>query len=283
MSPTDPTPDGFSVFDYFDYRRCLDDYYRYRKSLNSRFSHRSFALKAGYKSSGLYIQLVKGKLNLTRKMLPGFIKAMALSETESEYFGLMVNFSHAQNSVARQHWFDRMVPMLPPRTKAVAMDQKKYYENWYHVAVREALAILDIGDDHGLLADFIRPPITPAQARASMELLDNLGLIKKDGKGHWRATDAIVESTPDLGPFLIHAYQESLIDLGKSALKQYERNQRNIACFTFSLSDEGHKRLSLKVDQFFKEVSELVRSDTGMNRVCQLNVQYFPMSRNPGT
>ena len=33
------------------------------------------------------------------------------------------------------------------------------------------------------------------------------------------------------------------------------------------------------VDQFFKEVSELVRSDTGMNRICQLNVQYFPQSR----
>src|SRR5882672_3467739 len=94
---------SFSVFDYFDYRRCLDDFYRYRKSLNSRFSHRSFALKAGYKSSGLFIQLVKGKLNLTRKMLPGFVKAMGLDETQGEYFGLMIQFTHAQNAVARQH------------------------------------------------------------------------------------------------------------------------------------------------------------------------------------
>jgi uncharacterized protein (TIGR02147 family) len=282
MTPAQPASATFSIFDYFDYRRCLDEYYRHRKSLNSRFSHRSFALKAGYKSSGLYIQLVKGKLNLTKKMLPGFIKAMGLEENEGEYFGHMVNFTHAQNSVARQHWFDRMVPMLPPRTKAVALDQKKYYENWYHVAVREALAILEIGDDHAALADFIRPSITPAQALYAMELLDNLGLIRKDAKGHWRANDAIVESTPDLGPMIIHAYQESLIDLGKAALKQYGRDERNIACFTFSLSDEGHKRLSLKVDQFFREVSELVRSDTGMNRICQLNVQYFPMSRAPG-
>ncbi len=277
-SNMNPARVSFSVFDYFDYRRCLDDFYRYRKSLNSRFSHRSFALKAGYKSSGLFIQLVKGKLNLTRKMLPGFVKAMGLDESQSEYFGLMVHFTHAQNTVARQHWFEKMVPLLPARTKAVALEQKRYYENWYHVAVREALSILAIDDDHSALARFIQPPITPAQALASMELLEDLGLIQKDTGGHWRATDALVESTPDLGPFLIHAYQEAFIDLGKSSLKRYGKDKRNVACFTFSLSDEGHRRLSLKVDSFFKEVSELVRSDEGMNRVCQLNIQYFPLS-----
>jgi uncharacterized protein (TIGR02147 family) len=273
---------SFSVFEYFDYRRCLDDFFRYRKSLNSRFSHRSFALKAGYKSSGLFIQLVKGKLNLTRNMLPGFVKAMGLDESQAEYFGLMVQFTHAKNAVARQYWFDKMVPLLPSRTKAVALEQKKYYENWYHVAVREALSILDVGDDHAVLARFIQPSITAEQALASMGLLESLGLIRKDGRGHWRATDALVESTPDLGPFLIHSYQASLMDLGKSALERYGRDKRNISCFTFSLSDEGHRRLSLKFDSFFKEVSDLVRSDVGMNRICQLNIQYFPLSEEKG-
>ncbi len=274
---------SFSVFDYFDYRRCLDDFYRYRKSLNSRFSHRSFALKAGYKSSGLFIQLVKGKLNLTRKMLPGFTKAMGLDETQAEYFGLMVQFTHGQNAVARQHWFDKMVPLLPARTKSVALEQKKYYENWYHVAVREALSILDVGADFHELAAFIQPSITPAEAEAAMRLLDSLGLIRIDSIGHWRATDALVESTADLGPFLIHAYQESLIELGKTSLKRYGKDKRNVSCFTFSLSEEGHRRLSLKVDSFFREVSELVRSDEGMNRVCQLNIQYFPLSGETGS
>jgi uncharacterized protein (TIGR02147 family) len=277
-APTSNPKTSFSVFDYFDYRRCLDDFYRYRKSLNSRFSHRSFALKAGYKSSGLFIQLVKGKLNLTRKMLPGFVKAMGLDDAQGEYFSLMVHFTHAQNAVARQHWFDKMVPLLPSRTKTVALDQKRYYESWYHVAVREALSILDVGVDFELLARFIKPSITVAQAGEAIRLLEELGLIRKDPNGHWRATDALVESASDLGPYLIHAFQESLIDLGKNSLQRFGKDKRNVACFTFSLSEEGHRRLSVKVDSFFREVSDLVRSDEGMNRVCQLNIQYFPLS-----
>ncbi|MDB5048640.1 MAG: hypothetical protein JWO30_1711 [Fibrobacteres bacterium] len=274
-----PTPTAFSVFDYFDYRRCLDGFYKYRKSLNSRFSHRSFALKAGYKSSGLFIQLVKGKLNLTRKMLPGFIRAMGLGGAEGEYFGLMVNFTHARNAVARQHWFQMMIPLLPSAAKTVAMEQKKYYENWYNVAIREALSILDISDDFEEIADFIQPPIAVGQARASMELLAGLGMIRRDRNGFWRGTDAILASSPDLGPFLIHSYQGSLIDLGKEALQRYERELRNVACLTFSLSEQGHQRLNLKVESFFNDVLELVRSDEGMDRVGQLNIQYFPLSK----
>ncbi|MDB5048052.1 MAG: hypothetical protein JWO30_1123 [Fibrobacteres bacterium] len=273
----------FSVFDYYDYRRCLKDYYQYRKSINSRFSYRGFATKAGYKSSGLFIELVQGKQNLTRKALPGFIRAMGLTELEAEYFEMMVHFTHAPRAVARQYWFDKMLRLLPAKAKTVTKEQEKYFGKWQHGAVCNALSILDIGEDYHNLAEFMQPAMTLGQARESIALLEGLGMIRKDDRGHWRPTEIIVEPSPDLEPSAIRSYQESVIELGKSALKTHGHNDHNLACFTISLSTEGHHRLLLKFDSFFGEVFQLVRSDKGANRVFQLNTHFFPLSKKNGS
>ena len=223
---------AFSVFDYFDYRECLARYFRYRKAMNPRFSYRVFSRRAGYKSAGMYIQIVNGKLNLTREMLSRFIKGMELQGRESEYFSLMVQFTHARTPESRQHWFEKMLPLLPRKARSLTSDQAEYYRNWYNVAVREALSVLDVGDSQADLAElaaFVQPPITPRQAAASLKLLDSLGLVRKDSDHHWRATDAVLESTPALGPFLIHPFQSALIDLGKDALPSLPRDKRNVA------------------------------------------------------
>jgi uncharacterized protein (TIGR02147 family) len=268
----------FSVYRYFDYRECLRRYFLHRKAMNPRFSYRVFAAKAGYTSSGLYIHLVKGELNLTRAMVARFIKGMDLQPREAEYFSLMVQFTHASTPEAKQHWFERMLPLLPSSSRILTQDQVEYYAKWYHVAVREALSVLDVGEDPGVLAEFLRPPITSRQAAASLKLLHSLGLIQRDGNGCWRATDAILASTPALGPVLVHPFQETMMEMAKAALKRYPREKRHISCYTFSISEEGYSRMRIKLNQFLKEVGNLVRSDQGVNRVCQFNLQLFPLS-----
>ncbi|MEO6095090.1 MAG: TIGR02147 family protein [Fibrobacteria bacterium] len=269
---------GFSIYGYFDYRECLRCHFLHRKALNRRFSYRVFAAKAGYKNPGLYIMLVKGKLNLTRNKLAMFIKGMELHPREAEYFTLMVQFTHASTPEAKQHWFEKMLPLMPPSSRILTRDQAEYYRKWYHVAVREALSVLDVGEDTSVLADFLQPPITSRQAAASLKLLHSLGLILRDGGGCWRATDAILVSTPGLGPLLIHPFQESLIDMAKAALKRYPREKRHVSCFTFSISENGNNRLRLMMEKFLHELADLVRSDQGIDRVCQFNLQLFPLS-----
>ena len=68
-----------NVFAYYNYRKYLQDYYENRKSIYRYFSYRSFAKKAGYTSSGLYLDLVKGRKSLTPQMVPKFIAALGLS------------------------------------------------------------------------------------------------------------------------------------------------------------------------------------------------------------
>lgn len=269
---------GFSIYEYFDYRECLRCYFIHRKAMNPRFSYRVFARKAGFNSSSLYLRLVEGKLNLTLDKLALFIKGMELEPREAEYFTLMVQFTHASTPEAKQHWFEKMLPLMPLSSRILTRDQAEYFQKWYHVAVREALSVLDVGKDPSVLADFLNPPITSREASASLKLLHSMGLIRRDEGGFWRATDTLLATTPALGPFLIHPFQETLMDMAKAALKRYPREKRHISCFTFSISEEGERRMRLKLNQFMKEVGNLIRSDQGMDRVCQLNFQLFPLS-----
>ena len=79
-----------NVYAYYNYRKYLQDYYDYRKSVQRYFSYRSFAKKAGYSSSGFYLDLVRGRKSLTPQMLPKFIAALGLNEKEGRYFTLMM-------------------------------------------------------------------------------------------------------------------------------------------------------------------------------------------------
>ena len=91
-----------NVFAYYNYRKYLQDYYEYRKSVQRYFSYRAFAKRAGYTSSGFYLDLVKGRKSLTPQMVPKFIHALGLSEKEGRYFSLMVDFTHAETPESKQ-------------------------------------------------------------------------------------------------------------------------------------------------------------------------------------
>ena len=54
---------------------------------------------------------------------------------------------------------------------------------------------------------------------------------------------------------------------------------RNVSCMTMSVSAQGLERIISKIDLFRKEIVDIVRSDEGESMVCELNIQFFPLSK----
>ncbi|MCK9181471.1 MAG: TIGR02147 family protein [Fibrobacteraceae bacterium] len=267
-----------NVFAYYNYRKYLQDYYEYRKSVQRYFSYRAFAKRAGYTSSGFYLDLVKGRKSLTPQMVPKFIAALGLSEKEGRYFRLMVDFTHAEKPESKQIIFDQMSALLPRTTKALSRQQQEYYKEWYDVAVREALSVLNISDNYQDLALFLNPRISVPQAKQSIALLFNLGLIEKVD-GFWRSVNKSIASGREIPALFVHDFQKNMIDLGKAAIDHYSTERRNVSCTTMSVSPMGLERIIHKIDMFRKEVVDIVRSDDKESMVCELNIQFFPLSK----
>ena len=70
-----------------------------------------------------------------------------------------------------------------------------------------------------------------------------------------------------------------MIDLGKNALDHFSVERRNVSCTTMSISPQGLERIISKIDLFRKEIVDIVRSDEGESMVCELNIQFFPVSK----
>jgi len=269
-----------NVYAYYNYRKYLQDYYEYRKSVQRYFSYRSFAKKAGYSSSGFYLDLIRGRKSLTPQMLPKFIAALGLNEREGRYFTLMVDFTHATTAASKQQIFDQMSALLPRTIKTLTKNQQEYYSKWYYVVVRESLAVLNINDKNiQELALFLNPKITLPQAKQAIQLLLNLGLVELAEDGFYRSVNKAITNGSEIAPLFVHQFQKQMIDLGKSALDHYSTERRNVSCMTMSVSAQGLERIISKIDLFRKEIVDIVRSDEGESMVCEMNIQFFPLSK----
>ncbi len=266
-----------NIFGYYNYRTFLKDYYEYRKSKNPSFSYRAFVTKAGLKSSGIYLDIVRGRRRLTINSLQSFGGAMKLDEKELRYFTLMMQFTDAKTHEAKQNIFEEMTAMLPKSKRKVTRAQRAYYENWYVIALREALSVINVDTNYQDLASFLNPRVSVAKVKHSMNLLQELDLIEKS-TGFWRSKNGRIEGD-HIDTLTMHNLQKQFIELSKESLNTFTKEKRNISGTTMSISEEGIARMIHKIDAFRSEAHELIVSDTNENQVYQLNVQFYPLSK----
>jgi uncharacterized protein (TIGR02147 family) len=213
-------------------------------------------------------------------MIPKFIEALGLNEREGRYFALMVDFTHATTASSKQQIFDQMSALLPRTIKNLTKNQQEYYSKWYYVVAREALAVLKINDKNVQeLALFLNPKISLPQAKQTIQLLLNLGLIELGEDGFYHSVNKAITNGSEIAPLFVHQFQKQMIDLGKDALDHYSTERRNVSCMTMSVSAQGLERIISKIDLFRKEIVDIVRSDEGESMVCELNIQFFPLSK----
>jgi uncharacterized protein (TIGR02147 family) len=271
---------GISVYEYMDYRAFLADYFRIRKSMSRHFSHRLFALSAGIKSSGYFSEVTGGLRNLSKGKIPGFARALDLDERERVFFERLVAFNDAKPNQAKHKLYEQVIKALPSQAQQVKLSQMEYFSNWYYAAVREALSVLSVSDDYDALAAAIHPPITPAQAKGAIRLMENLGLVARDAEGIWRAPHAsLLGKRGEASAVLMRAFQGEMIVRAREALESVPHVHRDISTLTMSVSPQAMGRLKRAIEDFRKQVRGIVRSDSGEDRVVQLNIQMFPLTR----
>ena len=268
-----------NIYDYTDYRQYLRDYYEEQKAKNPAFSYRYFAKRAGFNSSGLYKDIVDGRTGITRSLILRFSSAMKLTRKQQEYFETMVYFNEARTVEEKKLYFERL--MKYHNSKAFRVDAKhyEYYSKWYYIAVRELLAIGDFKDDYSAIAQALNPKIRQEQARKAIEVLRRLGLIKKDKAGYYRAAEKILTTGAEIKSLAIAGFQKAMMDLAKEAIDRHPAAHRNISTVTFSVSPETYNDIRAELDACRKRILGMVERSESEDRVCQLNMQLFPLTQ----
>lgn len=273
------------VFRYRDYRQYLRDVYSARKKSEYGFSYRAFAKKAGL-SAPNYLKLVAdGQRNLAPEMATRFASALGLGGEAADYFCDLVGFNQASNAAERERCYQRLQRYRRYRN-AFRLDaaHATYHSEWYIPAVRELVACDGFREDPRWIAHALRPNIAPRQAEQALKILLQLGLLVRGSDGGLAQSEPLL-STGDDGPLGHHIanFHRAMLERAADALDHVEREQREIASLTLSLSAEQFgvfKRRLYEVRQELLQASlDRTEASGAPDRVVQINFQMFPLAR----
>ena len=268
------------IENYTDYRKFLKDYYALRKKQSRHYTYRNFCDAAGLKSPSLYIEVVKGKRNLTNGTLEAFIRGLKLNKQQARFFTALVNYNQSKDAKAQQTYLEMMRGCKPSIEQAMVMsDQYEYYSKWYHSAIREIACTLDWHEDFSLLAKALEPAIRKTEARASIQLLLKLGFIKKTPDGRYHQVDANITSGSEVRSVAVRKLNEDLAGMGKDAIEKYDPKERDISSMIAGVSAKSYPQIKREIQEFKQRVMQIVDEDTVTERVYNINIQLFPLSK----
>jgi uncharacterized protein (TIGR02147 family) len=266
------------IFSYTDYRRFLKEACEEIRTTKPFFSYRYIAQKAGLKSVGFISWVIKGKRNMSASLTHKIGIILKLGKREAEYFDLLVSQNQAKTIEERQYYLNRLMAFRSTRTTIVERDRDQYYSQWYYSAIRELVSLIEISDEKQI-AQLLKPPISRAEARDALLLLERLGMIRKTKNGAYERIDAALISGPGVDPAIIHGFQIATMRLAESALHDFPKEERDISTVTLSCNSRDLNRVRERIREMRDEITEIACVSENADSVFQLNTQFFPLTR----
>jgi uncharacterized protein (TIGR02147 family) len=272
----------FDVYAYLDYRALLRAYYDERKEQGRGFSYRAFARRAGLKSPNLLKRVIDGERNLTPEMAERFARACGLDGEAASYFRELVAFNEAKTEADRNARYRKLSAFRGYR-RAHALDAAAadYCSSWYIPAIRELSARSDFREDAAWIARQLVPAIKPAQARAAIDTLLRLGLLVRDGN-RLRHGDQIVTTGAETRGLQIVSYHRAMMQRASEAIDLVPKPERDVSSLTLALGRGGLELVKHRIQEFRRELLGLEQTGEDVDRIVQVNMQLFPLSRARG-
>jgi uncharacterized protein (TIGR02147 family) len=266
------------VFRYLDFRAFLADFYAARKRRG--FSYRSFSRAAGLGAPNYLKLVIEGQRNLTPPMAARFAGACGLSGDAADYFQQLVAFNQASGSEERNACYAKLTAFERyRRAHKLEMAQAAYYSTWYLPAIRELVASDRFDEQPEALAARLWPAIKSHEALKALEMLLELGLLERDPHGRLRQRTAVVSTGAETQGLHIANYHAQMMRRATEAMELVPALQRDISSITFCASEKLLPRLKKRMQEFRRELIELVEAEPERDQVVQLNLQLFPLTR----
>lgn len=268
------------IFAYLSHREWMRDAWEARKAVDPRFSHRWIAARVGFSSSSMFSDILRGGRRMSPAVAMRLAQVFGLSGTQVRYFELLVLHDQAETEEERRTHLERLVRLRRPRVPAVQAGQMEFFSRWWNLAVRELLDTFRCEGDPRDLARRVSPPIKPEQARRALELLDELGLARKDEDGIWRKVDSVL-TADGARHRRVRDFQREALRLGIEALDRHDPDQAEVSTLTLSVSPATCDSIRARLAEVRREILEMARADERARQVVQLNISLFPLSRDP--
>jgi uncharacterized protein (TIGR02147 family) len=269
-----------SIYNYLDYRGFLQDLFEFRKQGDRGFSHRSFAQRAGFASPNFLKLVMAGRRNLTTESLAKVARGFGLKKQEREYLENLVYMNQAATHDEKNHYYAKLM-RLRSNSPVKLIDKAcyEYLSTWYCPAVRE---IITFGGGHlsaPEIASLLTPGVTAREVERALAVLLDLGLIRRTEDGAWQQCDKALTTGPEVQMLGAANFHREMIRLAGEAIERFPAAERDIGALTLSIPAERFAEIKKRIVAFRRELLALACEDDRPDRVVQVNIQLFPLTR----
>ncbi len=272
-----------NLFEYEDYRKYLRDSYEESKASKRSFSFRFFAREAGFASPNFLKLVMDGARNLTIDSIPKFSKALKLTRPEAEFFEALVLFNQAHTAEEKSRHYGRMAKSRRFReVKSLAREQFEYYSKWYYSAVRELVELPDFSADPFEICRRLVPNIAPKQAKDALALLKKLNLVEAGPDGKLRQVDRTITSGAEVKSLHVINFHREMLARAAESMDLVPAPERDISAVTLGVPASKVAEVKERIARFRRDLlASIGAAEEKPDRVYQLNLQFFPLSRKP--
>jgi uncharacterized protein (TIGR02147 family) len=260
-----------------DYRDLLKSYYERRKEELSIYSYRMMGEKLGVDSSYLYRVLQK-RQQLPSRSIPAARELLGLTGRAAEYFDLLVAAAKSKNSKENHELMEKALALRDVARKEITQSELRFFGEWWIPAVRAYLEISGGDANPKRIAEYIRPKITEAQATEALQLLKDLGLVKRLASGKLKIADAHLTVG---GPEKIQAvrrYQQEILQLAAKAIDECPVDKRDISTLTMAVDAAAFDDIRDMLREMRRLIQKRVDESVAPDRIMELSMAFFPVT-----
>lgn len=264
-----------SIFDYYDYRAFLQDSIDALRA-KGKFSVRTFAAQAGFKSIGFLTMVIKRQRNLSIKSSHKVADALKLSRTDADFFEKLVLFDQAETMEEKDLRYQDLLHFHKFRAvKQVDSDQYEFFAHWYVVATLEALGTKLARKGLEGIATALKVELSKVEH--AIEILSRLKLIERKGD-HWRRLEPSIQTEHQIKTLSVRKFHREMIGRALETIDGLAAEDRELGALTISLSASKFQEVRRRIFQFQQDLNALYSDEADPEKIYQLNIQFFPLA-----
>lgn len=266
------------IYDFYDYRKYLQEWYLAKKSDNRYVTYRYIGMKVSM-DAGYLVKVFQGAKHISDEKVKPFSKLLNLSKRESEYFSLLLKFGKAKSESSIRDYFEQLLTYTNIKSHLVTHDRYEFYQRWYYSAIREIINCTSVTkNDCSKIGSLLLPRVSEGDVEKGIALLLRLGFVVEDERGALTQSKKFITTNEEWGALAIRSFHREMIQLAHDAVGDIAPSQRDLSTLTLTLSEDGLLVVKEKVREFRQELLQFCATDKGVNRVYQLNFNLFPLT-----
>lgn len=269
-----------SVYSYLNPNTFLADQWTAVKEKNASVSVRVLAKALGLGAHGPLHQMLIGKRQISKNIVPKIADYFQLNEDETMYFDFLVKLSHANDSKAVDYYTSMMRKLVPKKSESfrqiVDFSFQKSPLNFF---ILELTHLSELPNDWKIIQKRLVFNYSQKDIQNSVKTLIDSNRVEVKNKILVPLEADNYTSVPDTVNFAARNCHKELCNVAATALETQDLDVREFNAYTFNMDQKQLPEIKKAIRKFIAGLAtkyELKNDEA--NATYNLNVHFFKVA-----